>query len=94
MRTYNLFRRKRANHLVCAVAEDCTIPTFIDAGEWEFAGQVRESDRRPIGFDPRAAAEGSRFQGFYLVQSFGLPGSGKLPSPCGPEPRSLAMHGA
>jgi hypothetical protein len=63
MRTYNLFLRKRANHRVCAVAEDCTIPTFIDTGEWEFAGQVRESDRRPIGFDPRAAVEGSRFQG-------------------------------
>jgi hypothetical protein len=94
MRTYNLFLRKRANHRVCAVAEDCTIPTFIDTGEWEFAGQVRESDRRPIGFDPRAAVEGSRFQGVYLFQSFGLPGIGELPSLRGPEPRSLAMQGA
>src|SRR3954466_9697324 len=83
MRTYNLLRRKRACHLVCAVAEDCTIPTFIDAGGWEFAGQVRDPDRRPIGFDPRAAAEASRFQGFYLFQSFGVPGSNKLPGPRG-----------
>jgi hypothetical protein len=94
MRTYNLFRRKRACHLVCAVAEDCTIPTFIDAGGWEFAGQVRDPDRRPIGFDPRAAAEASRFHGFYLFQSFGVPGSNKLPGPRGLEPRSFAVRGA
>ena len=46
-----------------------------------FAGQVRDPDRRPIGFDLRAAAEASRFQGFYLFQSFGLPGSGTQPGP-------------
>jgi len=53
------------------VAEDCTVPAFIDAHRWEFVGKVREPDTRPVGFDPRAAAESSRFQGFYLFQSFG-----------------------
>jgi hypothetical protein len=94
MRTYNLFRRKGASHLVCAVAEDCAVPTFIDADGWGFGGKVREPNSRPIGFDPRAAAEGSRFHGFYLFQSFGIPERGKLPGPRGPEPGSLAMRGA
>jgi hypothetical protein len=93
MRTYNLFRRKWACHLVCAVAEDCTVPTFIDAGGWEFVGNVREPDSRPFGFDPPAAAEGSRFHGFYLFQSFGIPERGKMPGPRSPETRSLAMRG-
>src|SRR4051794_34814579 len=90
MRTYNLFRSKRACHFVCAVAEDWAVPTFIDAGGWEFAGHVREPDRRPIGFDLRAAAESSRFHGFYLFQSFGIPGSDKLPGPR-PGPRVLGL---
>jgi hypothetical protein len=80
MRTYNLFRRKWACHLVYAVAEDYIVPSFIDADGWEFVGNIRERDSRPIGFDPRAAAEATRFHGFYLFQSFGVPGSNKLPA--------------
>ena len=83
MRTYNLFRRKWACHLVCAVAEDCTVPSFIGADRWEFVGKVREPDSYPVGFDTRAAAEGSRFQGFYLFQSFGALRSDKQrPTEC------------
>ena len=70
MRTYNLFRREGENHLVCAVPEDCAIPGFIDGPAWEFDTKLTGATPTPTGFDPRAAADGARFHGFYLFQRF------------------------
>lgn len=35
MRPYNLFRRKGAVDLFCAVPQDMPVPNFVIAGEWD-----------------------------------------------------------
>jgi hypothetical protein len=70
MRAYNLFRHRGEQHLVCAVPEDCAVPGFIAAKAWDFDRKVTEPVAAPIGFDVPAAANGVRFNGFYLFQSF------------------------
>ena len=45
---YNLFRRTRGRHLVCAVPEDYPVPGFIDGQGWAFAGKVGENSRRRL----------------------------------------------
>ena len=67
MRSYNLFRRKGQEGLVCAVPESRAVPPFI-GGDWTFGGRI-ESDSAPPGFDGRAAATAVRFNGFYLFQA-------------------------
>jgi hypothetical protein len=67
MRTYNLFQHRRASRFVCAVAAGCAVPGFV-ATAWEFVGSVSHPGSWPAGFDARAAADGSRFHGFYLFQ--------------------------
>lgn len=69
MHAYNLFRRKRKQDFYCAVPEDRAVPTFLQAETWEFDRRVEEPARAPFGFDPKAAREGSRFNGFYLFQA-------------------------
>ena len=69
MRSYNLFRRKDQEGLVCAVPESRAVPPFIDGGEWTFGGKVQSRDSAPPGFDDRAAATAVRFNGFYLFQA-------------------------
>lgn len=70
MLAYNLFRHQDKQHLVCAVPEDCTVPGFITEKGWDFARKLVEPTAAPIGFDARAAAQGVRFNGFYLFQNF------------------------
>jgi hypothetical protein len=37
MRAYNLFRRKDAADLFCAVPEDVPVPDFVTPEAWEYA---------------------------------------------------------
>jgi hypothetical protein len=67
MRAYNLFQHKCASRFVCAVAKGSAVPGFMGTA-WEYVGSVGGAASLPAGFDPRAAAEGSRFHGFYLFQ--------------------------
>ena len=71
MRSYNLFRRKGQEGLVCAVPESLAVPRFIGGGGWTFGGRVESPDRAPPGFDGRAAATAVRYNGFYLFQATG-----------------------
>ena len=68
MRSYNVFRRKGAEGMCCAVPQDYAIPAFLTGQRWSFSGTVDGSDAR-LGFDDRAAATAVRFNGFYLFQS-------------------------
>jgi hypothetical protein len=70
MHTYNLFRHRDKQHLVCAVPEDCATPSFVAAKAWDFDRTLTEPGAAPIGFDAAAAATGVQFNGFYLFQSF------------------------
>jgi hypothetical protein len=79
MRTYNLFRRRQEDDLICAVAEDEAVPRFIGA-HWEFVGSIREPAGCPLGSSLRAG-DGSRFHGFYLFESVESPS--RAPSPAG-----------
>ena len=69
MRVYNLFRRKGANALYCAVPEDITVPSFVTDERWEFSGKVEAGSHAPVGFDIVAAEAGARFNGFYIFQT-------------------------
>ncbi len=73
MRSYNLFRRKGGEELLCAVPEDRAVPRFVDAERWSYGGKLEERGGRPIGFDDRAASAAIRFNGFYLFQSADVP---------------------
>jgi hypothetical protein len=70
MKAYNLFRNRAGSALVCAVPEECSVPGFLTAPDWEFGGRVEPERRVPVGFDPRAAATGVYFNGFYLFEEF------------------------
>jgi hypothetical protein len=51
MRAYNLFRRKDAADLFCAVPEDVPVPDFVTPEAWEYACSL---DMRPCqGSMPR-----------------------------------------
>ncbi|MFE1600956.1 hypothetical protein [Methylobacterium sp. ID0610] len=68
MRSYNLFRLKDPNGLVCAVPEDYAVPSFVTGARWIFDGKLDGTVARPLGFDRAAAATAVRFNGFYLFQ--------------------------
>jgi hypothetical protein len=70
MHAYNLFRRKGADALYCAVPEDFCVPPFVIAPRWEFKGRLDDRKKEPFGFDRKAAASGTRFNGFYLFPDF------------------------
>lgn len=70
MYAYNLFRNTGPDGLSCAVPEERSVPRFVIAPQWEFAGKVEPRRQRPLGFDDKAAATGVRFNGFYLFASF------------------------
>ena len=70
MHAYNLFRHRGEPQLVCAVSEDCAVPGFIAPKAWGFDRKLTEPVAAPMGFDAKAAADGVRFNGFYLFQSF------------------------
>jgi hypothetical protein len=67
MRTYNLFRRKNAADLYCAVPVDVAVPSFITDRKWEFAQAVDIGALS--GFDAAAAEVSAAVNGFYLFQS-------------------------
>ncbi|WP_349369972.1 hypothetical protein [Salinarimonas sp.] len=70
-RTWNVFRRKDAAELRCAVPEERIVPGFITDGAWEFAGRIGGGERPPDGFDARAAGQLSQWNGFYLFETWG-----------------------
>jgi len=70
MSAYNLFRSTGPEGLSCAVPEERSVPRFVTAPGWEFAGKVDSQRPRPLGFDEKAAATGVRFNGFYLFAAF------------------------
>ena len=70
MRTYNLFRHRDKQHLLCAVPEDREVPRFIAERAWSFGGKLAEAAAAPVGFDVLVARHGVRLNGFYLFQDF------------------------
>lgn len=80
MRAYNLFRSKGQHALYCAVPEDCIVPTFLTAADWEFSGRLDEGGGRPFGFDMRAADTGVRYNGFHIFPCFEAGGEPSGPS--------------
>ena len=70
MPAYNLFRHRDKQHVICAVPEGHGVPNFIAEKTWEFVRKLAEPAAAPIEFNPRAATEGVRVNGFYLFQNF------------------------
>ena len=70
MRAYNLFRHRDKQHVICAVPEGRAAPGFIAEKTWEFVRKLAEPTAAPTGFDPKAAMDGVRLNGFYLFQVF------------------------
>jgi hypothetical protein len=70
MRAYNLFRHRDKQHVICAVPEDRAAPGFLAEKTWEFVRKLAEPTAAPIGFNPKAAMDGVRLNGFYLFQVF------------------------
>lgn len=70
MRAYNLFCRKIGRELYVAVPLDLVVPSFIDDRQWEYAGVIDQWSAPPNGFNLKVAAEGVRYNGFYLFQGF------------------------
>lgn len=69
VQAYNLFRRKEAPELVCAVPEDRAVPRFIAGETWEFGGRISAGSRKHAGFDRHAARAAACYNGFYLFHS-------------------------
>ncbi|PVE21167.1 hypothetical protein DC522_28145 [Microvirga sp. KLBC 81] len=67
MRTYNLFRRKDAADLYCAVPENVPVPAFVTEDRWEYAQSLDIGTLS--GFDADAAQVSSEANGFYLFHS-------------------------
>jgi hypothetical protein len=70
MHPYNLFRSNGRDGLLCAVPEERSVPSFLTAPRWTFGGKLDGRQTRPLGFDPKAAAAGVRFNGFHLFADF------------------------
>jgi hypothetical protein len=66
---YNLFRRKEAPGVVCAVPEDRAVPRFIAGETWEFGGKIAAGSGEHPGFNGIAASAAARYNGFYLFHS-------------------------
>lgn len=70
MQSYNLFRSKWPDGLVCAVPEALTVPRFVTEPHWAFEGRIDAPRDLPFGFDSKAAETGVRYNGYYLFSSF------------------------
>ena len=66
---YNLFARKDATELFCAIPEDRPVPDFIDR-DWQFKGSVDRSQNAPGGFIPPVAAASVRLNGYYVFMRY------------------------
>lgn len=67
----NLFRRNDEQDIICAVPEDCPVPSFLQDPAWSFAGRFGWKSVSLRGFDLRAARSACRGLGFYLFQTWG-----------------------
>ncbi|WP_245259024.1 hypothetical protein [Salinarimonas rosea] len=67
---FNVFMRRDAQELRCAVPEDRAVPAFIDARDWAFVGRLDGETPVPHGFDTRAADVLARWNGFYLFEAW------------------------
>lgn len=67
---FNLFRRREAPDLFCAVPEDRAVPHFIAGETWEFGGRIAADSHEQPGFDGQIASRAARFNGFYLFQGW------------------------
>ncbi|WP_063776629.1 hypothetical protein, partial [Microvirga massiliensis] len=67
MRTYNLFRRKDAADLYCAVPEDVALPAFLIEDTWDYAQALEVGALS--GFDAAAAEAAALLNGFYLFHA-------------------------
>jgi hypothetical protein len=65
---YNVFRNRERPEILCAVPEDGSVPSFLNAQAWSFECKLDRSTAAPPGFHERAARIGVRFNGFYLFQ--------------------------
>ena len=70
MQPYNLFRSAGRHGLFCAVPEERSVPGFLTSPHWVFSGRIDDRRTGLIGFDPKAAAAGVRFNGFHLFADF------------------------
>jgi hypothetical protein len=70
MQPYNLFRSNGRDGLLCAVPEERSVPSFLTAPRWAFSGRLDGRQTTLLGFDPKAAAAGVRFNGFHLFADF------------------------
>jgi hypothetical protein len=68
--SFNLFRRKEAPELFCAVPEDRAVPRFIAGESWEFGGRISGDSHFQPGFDRSAARSATGMNGFYLFQTW------------------------
>lgn len=66
----NLFRRNEERDILCAVPEDCPVPTFLQDPAWSFTGRLDWMAVSLPGFDLRAARSACRGLGFYLFQTW------------------------
>lgn len=67
--SYNLFARKDAPELYCAIPEDRPVPEFIDC-DWQFKGSVDRSQHAPGGFISPVAAASVRMNGYYVFMRY------------------------
>ncbi|WP_372424650.1 hypothetical protein [Salinarimonas chemoclinalis] len=67
---FNVFMRRDAQELRCAVPEDRAVPAFIVAQDWAFVGRLDGETPAPRGFDTRAADVLARWNGFYLFEEW------------------------
>lgn len=77
--SYNLFRRRCASDLYCAVAQAHPVPDFIDGQDWEFAGTTRGERGAPAGFRLDDARAGVQMNGFYLFLAHARRPAGAAP---------------
>jgi hypothetical protein len=66
MRAYNLFRRKDATDLFCAVPEDIPVPVFVTPQAWSYACSL---DIQALSCFDAAAETSAGANGFYLFHS-------------------------
>ena len=66
---FNLFRHETLSDLLCAVPEDCPVPSFVTGSRWTFAGSVTEAAYGSVELNWPGVREDVRLIGFYLFHS-------------------------